>query len=303
MAPRAASACAMAKPSPREAPVTIATRPAREKGSSIVKISGRSITALPYFRIGARTSRALRRRYRRDEAASRNLREGRKESAVAGLYDGVEEVRFTSVAGGFVFQTNNPWFFGPRRRYFVNEAQKSAISACIRETLRRLIPLVIAAAILIPIVLISGTFWLALQGATLDVAVTSATGETTSYNRPITAEGATVTLAAQAGAKMVYRVTGFPGKDAVMTYSWVDAKGKAGAPSSTPFGPAGMKVAIVDDNQRTINSAVLVGRRGATPNAILLDAALLGLATFAPYFAAIHLYGLRRLRPLLVDLP
>jgi len=222
---------------------------------------------------------------------------------VAGLYEGVEELAFTSVAGGFVFQINNPWFFGPRRRYFVNETQKSAISARLRETLRRLMPLVIAAAILIPVVLIGGTFWLGSRGATLNVAVTSATGKTTSYDQPITREGATVTLAGEAGAKMVYRVTGFPGKDAVMTYSWVDATGKAGAPSSTPFGPAGMKVAIVDDNKRRINSAVLVGRRGATPNAIMLYAALLGLATFAPYFAAIHLYSLRRLRPLLADLP
>ena len=98
-------------------------------------------------------------------------------------------------------------------------------------------------------------------------------------------------------------MSGFPGKDATITYTWVDATGKAGAPSSIPFGPAGMKVAIVDANHRAINSAVLVGRRGATPNAILLDAALLGLATFGPYFALMHLYSMRRLRPLLANLP
>jgi hypothetical protein len=69
---------------------------------------------------------------------------------VAGLYQGVEELAFTRVAGGFVFQTRNPWFFGPHRRYFVNEAQKSTIAACTRETLRRLIPVVIVAAIVFP---------------------------------------------------------------------------------------------------------------------------------------------------------
>ena len=117
---------------------------------------------------------------------------------MAGIYDGVEEIAFTSVAGGFVFQTNNPWFFGPRRRYFVNEAQKSLISACIRETLRRLIPVVIVAAIVIPVVLIGGTFWLAFQAASLGVTVTNANGDTTSYIQPIDRDGSTVTLAAQA---------------------------------------------------------------------------------------------------------
>ena len=122
---------------------------------------------------------------------------------MAGIYDGVDEIAFTSVAGGFVFQTNNRWFFGPRRRYFVNDAQKSIISACIRETLRRLIPVVIVAAIVFPLVLIGGTFWLAFQGASLRVTVTNAAGDTTSYIQAIDRDGSTVTLSGQAGAKMV----------------------------------------------------------------------------------------------------
>ena len=121
---------------------------------------------------------------------------------MAGLYNGVEELAFTRVADGFVFQTNNPWFFGPRRRYFVTDAQKSIISACIRETLRRLMPIVIAAAIVIPLVLIGGTLWRALQGASLGVTVTNATGETTSYIQAIDRDGSTVTLAGEAGAKV-----------------------------------------------------------------------------------------------------
>ena len=43
---------------------------------------------------------------------------------MAGLYDGLEEVAFKPVAGGFVFQTSNPWLIGRQRRYFVNETQK-----------------------------------------------------------------------------------------------------------------------------------------------------------------------------------
>lgn len=222
---------------------------------------------------------------------------------MAGLYEGVEELAFMKVAGGFVFQTNNPWLLGPRRRYFVNEAQKSIISACLRETLKRLIPIVIVAVIIIPLVLVGGTLWLAFQGASLNVTETSASGDTRSYTEAINRNGSTVTLAGQAGAKMIYHVSDFPGKNAAITYTWVDTTGKAGTPSSIPFGPAGMKVAIVDANHRTINSAILIGRSGATPNAILLDAMLLGLATFGPYFALIHLYSMRRLRPLLANLP
>jgi hypothetical protein len=215
----------------------------------------------------------------------------------------VEELAFTRVAGGFVFQTRNPWFFGPHRRYFVNEAQKSTIAACTRETLRRLIPVVIVAAIVIPLALIGGTLWLALQGASLGVTVTNANGDTTSYIQAIGRDGSTVTLAGAAGAKIVCHVSGFPGKDATITTTWIGATGKAGAPTSSPFGRGGMKVNVVDANHRTINSAVLVGRVGATPNAILLYATLLGLATFGPYFALIHLYTMRRLRPLLAGLP
>jgi hypothetical protein len=222
---------------------------------------------------------------------------------VAGLYDGVEELAFTRVAGGYVFQSSNPWFFGPRRRYFVNEAQKSAIAACIRQTLRRIMPLVLVAAIIIPLVLIGGTLWLAFQGATLSVTVTNATGDTTSYSQPIDSDGSTVILAGAEGAKVVYHVSGLPGNGATITSTWFGPTGKAGVPLSSPFGSTGMRVNIVDANHRTINSAVLVGRVGATPNAILLDAALLGLATFGPYFALMHLYRMRRLRPLLANLP
>ncbi len=145
--------------------------------------------------------------------------------------------------------------------------------------------------------------WRALQGASLSVTVTNATGETTSYIQPINRDGSTVTLAGAAGAKVVCHVSGSPGKNATITTTWIAATGKHGAPTSSPFGPGGMKVNVVDDQRRAITSAILVGRVGATPNAILLYSTLLGTAMFLPYFALMHLYSMRRLRPLLVDLP
>jgi hypothetical protein len=61
---------------------------------------------------------------------------------MAGLYDGLEEVAFKRTEGGYVFQANNRFLIGPRRRFLVNEAQKADIAACMRETLRRIKPFV-----------------------------------------------------------------------------------------------------------------------------------------------------------------
>ena len=46
---------------------------------------------------------------------------------MAGLYDGIEEAGFKRIDGGYVFQSRNPWFFGPSHRYLVDEAQKAEI--------------------------------------------------------------------------------------------------------------------------------------------------------------------------------
>jgi hypothetical protein len=171
--------------------------------------------------------------------------------------------------------------------------------------LRRIKPFVLIAAIVIPCLLIGGVFWLALHtgGGALNVTLTSASGETRSFVQPIDADGGTVTVAGDAGTKVVCHVSGPPGKDATMTYTFVDASGKAGAPSSVAFGPGEAKLNIVDSNKRLINSAVFVGRAGATPNAIMAYSALLSLALFAPYFIALRVYSVLRLRTLLAGLP
>ena len=123
---------------------------------------------------------------------------------MAGLYDGLENVAFKQVGGGYVFQANASWWLGPRRSYLVTEAQKAEIAACTRETLRRIKPFALIAALVIPILLIGGTFWLALHtgGGALTATITRASGETTSFVQPIDAGGSTVTVDGEAGAKI-----------------------------------------------------------------------------------------------------
>jgi hypothetical protein len=83
---------------------------------------------------------------------------------MAGLYDGMEEAAFKRIDGGYVFQSRNPWFFGRSRHYLVNEAQKAAIAGCIRETLRKVKPVVIAAMVIMPLLMVGGTFLLVTLG-------------------------------------------------------------------------------------------------------------------------------------------
>src|SRR5215813_1246563 len=83
---------------------------------------------------------------------------------MAGLYDGMEEAPFKRIEGGYVFQARNPWFFGRSRHYLVNEAQKIAIAACLRDTLRTLKPWVIVAMVVLPLLICGGVFLLVALG-------------------------------------------------------------------------------------------------------------------------------------------
>jgi hypothetical protein len=47
---------------------------------------------------------------------------------------GVEEAQFKRVPEGWLFTTANPWVFGPRRTYLVNDAQKPALAARVRRS-------------------------------------------------------------------------------------------------------------------------------------------------------------------------
>ena len=51
---------------------------------------------------------------------------------MAKWYEAANEASFKAVAGGYVFQSPNPWIFARPRYYLVSEAQKSEISARLR---------------------------------------------------------------------------------------------------------------------------------------------------------------------------
>jgi hypothetical protein len=221
---------------------------------------------------------------------------------MAGLYEGLEEVAFKRIPDGYVFQTNNLWLFGPRRRFLVNEAQKRAVAACIRETLISIKPFVFIAAVLIPLALIGGTVWLALQGGTLNVAETHVGSSTTTYSQMIGQSGSTGTLTSDS-SRVVFHVSGPPGDGATVTVTGFDPHGNPGRPAVVAFGAGGTNVNLADDSGHVIATAHLSGRIGAPGRVIAIDAVLLSLALFLPYLAAIHIYSMRRLEPLLVGLP
>ena len=51
---------------------------------------------------------------------------------MAKWYEAANEASFKSVAGGYVFQSPNPWIFARPRYYLVNEAQKAQIAERLR---------------------------------------------------------------------------------------------------------------------------------------------------------------------------
>ena len=130
---------------------------------------------------------------------------------MAGLYDGLEEVAFKRTEGGYVFQTNNRFLIGPRRRFLVNEAQKADIAACMRETLRRIKPFVFLMMVALPAAIVGLICWFVVTSATLTVIVVDSGGKTEIHDQAIGRHGATGTLAGADGSSVAYRVSGPPG--------------------------------------------------------------------------------------------
>ena len=114
---------------------------------------------------------------------------------MAGLYDGLEEVAFKRTEGGYVFQANNRFLIGPRRRFLVNEAQKADIAACMRETLRRIKPFVFVMMAALPAAIGGLIYWFVVTSATLTVIVVDSGGKTEIHDQAIGRHGATGTLA------------------------------------------------------------------------------------------------------------
>ena len=222
---------------------------------------------------------------------------------MAGLYDGLEEVPFKRVSSGYLFQTNNPWFFGPKRRYLVNEAQKAEIAACIRDSLRRIKPFVFVAMVLIPAILIGSIFWFATRGGTLNVTIVESGGLTTSYSQPIGPHGSSGTLPGVNGSSIDFQVSGLPGGSSKVTFRGLAPTGKTGTPIIVRFDPAGATINITDGKTRIVRTATLVGRVGPTRTAVMLFSLLVTIGLFGVYVGLVHVYSMSRLRPLLLDLP
>ena len=79
---------------------------------------------------------------------------------MAGLFDGIEEISFKQVEGGYIFETPPPWVFGPPRAYFVTGRQKAEIAERIRQTLRGMKSLVLAGWFGLILVYFVAMFWL-----------------------------------------------------------------------------------------------------------------------------------------------
>jgi hypothetical protein len=222
---------------------------------------------------------------------------------MAGLYDGLEDVAFKRTEGGYVFQTNNRFLIGPRRRFLVNEAQKADIAACMRETLRRIKPFVFLMMAALPAAIVGLIYWFVATSATLTVIVVDSGGKTEIHEQAIGRHGATGTLAGADGSSAAYRVSGPPGAGATVTTTAITASGKVGATSVVPFDAAGTIINMADAKKRIVRSAKLIGRTGPTRTAAALFAAGVSLGLIGLYIAAIHIYSMARLNPLLAGLP
>jgi hypothetical protein len=222
---------------------------------------------------------------------------------MAGLYDGLEEVAFKRTEGGYVFQANNRFLIGPRRRFLVNEAQKADIAACMRETLKRIKPFVFAMMVVLPAAIGLLIYWFIATSVTLTVTIVDADGKTEMYDQAISQHGATGTLAGPDGSSVAFRVSGPPGAGATTTVTAITASGKVGATSVVPFEVAGTTINMADAKKRVVRCARLVGRKGPTRTAGTLFAVAVSLTLFGLYVAAIHIYSMARLNPLLTGLP
>ena len=92
---------------------------------------------------------------------------------MAKWYESANEASFKPVAGGFVFQSPNPWLFARPRYYLVNDVQKAAITPYLRRW--RLLMMAMAIA-MVPLMIVA---MIVMQGSLhyprgLSIAVGSA---------------------------------------------------------------------------------------------------------------------------------
>ena len=216
---------------------------------------------------------------------------------------GPEERFFKPAPGGYVFQLNSPWLFGPSRRFLVDEAQKTEIAACFRRNRRTSLMLLIVLLALMSLASAAGIFWLSTHGSMLKVTITSVDGASTSYSQSIGANGADGVLTGAAGATVHFHVSGPPGEGATLTVTPFDAAGKAGGAAVTPFRPGAAKINLNDEKGRLVSSAILATEVGATPNVISLCNAIILIAIGVSVLALMNGYAWAKLHPLIAGLP
>ncbi len=69
-------------------------------------------------------------------------------------YEGAPGAAFKPIAGGYLFQSRNPWLIGPSRRYLVTEAQKGEIVARLLDSVRRARPWMIPISLAISLAML-----------------------------------------------------------------------------------------------------------------------------------------------------
>jgi hypothetical protein len=77
-------------------------------------------------------------------------------------YEGAPGAAFKPVAGGYLFQSRNPWLIGPSRRYLVTEAQKAEIVAQLLGSVRRARPWMIPISLAISLAMM-GLFFIVMN--------------------------------------------------------------------------------------------------------------------------------------------
>ena len=155
----------------------------------------------------------------------------------------------------------------------------------------------------LPAAIVGLIYWFVVTSATLTVIVVDSGGKTEIHEQAIGRHGVTGTLAGADGSSAAYRVSGPPGAGATVTTTAITASGKVGATSVVPFDAAGTIINMADAKKRVVRSAKLIGRTGPTRTAGALFAAGVSLGLIGLHIAAIHIYSMARLNPLLAGLP
>ena len=223
---------------------------------------------------------------------------------MTGLYAGIDEAPFKRTAGGWVFQTHNKWLLGSRDRYFVTDAQKSEIAACLRSSIRRVSRYAVGYVLLMILLMGLGIAWLLSHyGSTISISSKDEAGEATT-TQFVNATGAKGEFTS-GGVAFTYSADGPPGDGHKLSVNQLDASGKIAQTCVFPFAEGAPTTVIVKDgvSGRVVRTIVLAGRFNPEGAHLGFWSALLGIVLLLPLLGMAHAYNYRKLRPLVLGLP